>query len=83
MAVIPSSHMQLVRARHKLSRALESQDWTVIGQLDKHLGEALTKAAEDPSRDALCLMSELKDIIGLYRDLIEGCQQKVSKLGIV
>lgn len=80
MAVIPSSHLSLCRARKELMTAFEQQNWGAVGALDTVLGQTLTQAAEDPQRDTAVLLSELGQILKLYRELVTGCQEQVSHL---
>ena len=80
MSVIPFSQLSLSRTRKQLAGALDDDNWESVSSLDKNLIQALNKAAEDPDRDANALINELGHILSVYKELVEGCQQKVGEL---
>ena len=78
--VVPHSQMSLCRSRRRLQKALDNKEWQSVGSLDSLLGDALASAADDPSRDPAVLLSELSQIIKLYRQLVLSCQAEVEQL---
>jgi len=78
--IVPQSQLSLSRSRRTLQKALDNKDWQSVGSLDSLLGDALACAADDPSRDPAVLLSELGQIIKLYRQLVLSCQAEVEQL---
>lgn len=78
--LVPFSQLQLCRQRKSLSDALASRDWDSIKRLDQSLIDSVNSAADDPGRDMATLLKELKVVVGLYRDIIQQCDDSVNLL---
>lgn len=71
MNVIPTSHMALVRARKKMEKAFELDDWIAVKEWDTLLSEQLNRAFDDAHRDHALLVGELEKILGLYSSMTQ------------
>lgn len=80
MSVIPSSQLALSRTRRDLSKAMAKGDWSEVSTLDKRLAEALEDASADEGRDLGALLSELGNLLGLYKDLMKTCDEKTRHI---
>lgn len=80
MVVIPSSQLELSRQCKQVSAALQRRDWASIQRLDTVLVERVASAADDPGRDLPTLLNELRLVVGLYRDLLQHCDNSVREV---
>jgi len=70
MSVISTSHFSLVRARHSLEKAFNSNDWPGVRKWDQVLGDCLNSAFDDDNRDTSELVSELERVLHLYANIV-------------
>lgn len=80
MVIIPHTQMRLGRERKQLSGALASGNWSAVKQGDARLIEALSHATDDPGKDLSALLKELREVVGLYRDILSECDRHMSAL---
>lgn len=80
MPVIPSSQLELSRTRRDLSQAMHKGDWSEVSALDVRLGEVLARASEDDGRDTGALLTELGNLLGLYKDMMKACHEQELRL---
>ena len=75
-----SSVQRLEMTGNALRTALEQQDWAVIGDLDRECRQAVEDAMVDAVRDEAQLKQNLEELLALYRDLVQVCQEHQQKL---
>lgn len=80
MAIIPHTQLMLGRERKQLSGALACGDWSAIKQGDSRLMAALSRATDDPAKDMTALLNELREVVGLYRGILNQCDLSVQAL---
>lgn len=80
MTLIPNSQMVLGREKKQLAEALSDRDWHAVKLGDLRMMEAVSDAADDPSKDMATLLKELREVVGLYRDILAQCDINVSAL---
>lgn len=80
MAIIPHTQMVLGRERKQLSGALATGDWSAVKQGDARLMAALSQATDDPGKDMSALLRELREVVGLYRDILDECDRRAKAL---
>lgn len=80
MPVIPSSYLNLVRARRELESAFYSQDWEQVKHWDATMGECLGCAFDDEHRNTGQLIQELERILGLYAQIVSSLPEQASTL---
>lgn len=81
MAVIPETQLQLVRQRRELQRAFDRRDWVRVKAMDTELLNALSIADDDSNKDPATLLNELRQVVGLYRSIVDECGQSLHDLG--
>lgn len=74
MAVIPESHLNLVRKRKEFQQLLNYCQWQDITSQEKQLFGLINKAVEDPARSPKELLTELGSVISLYKELSILCR---------
>jgi isocitrate/isopropylmalate dehydrogenase len=82
MTIIPHTQMVLGRERKQLGGALANRDWAAVKQGDADLMAALSQATDDPNKDMATLLRELREVVALYRDIINQCDVSVQALTI-
>lgn len=80
MVIIPHTQMVLGRERKQLNSALASGDWKAVKEGDSRLMAALSRATDDPAKDMSALLKELREVVGLYRDILNRCDHGVQAL---
>jgi len=80
MAVIPYSQVELMRSRRKISNALRSNNWREVKKADLVLADRLKSASDDPQRNTMALLTEVGEIVHLYKDLVDICKLEARKL---
>lgn len=80
MAIIPHTQMVLGRERKQLNTALATGDWSAVKRGDTRLMAALSRATDDPGKDMSALLKELREVVGLYRDILNQCDHRVQAL---
>ena len=70
MSVVVASQFALKRARRNLERAYQQGNWQAVRQSDVELGNLLSSALDDKSRDTTALVEELENILALYADMV-------------
>lgn len=73
MSVIPTSQLSLMRKRRELKKLMESGQWTKIIETESDLFTEIDVAVQDPKRSSKELLSELGQVIKLYRELSDIC----------
>lgn len=79
MAVIATTHMNLVRARRQMETAFVANDWERVKEWDQQLTMQLNNAFDDPLRDNDLLVKELERILGLYAEMVESLPPSVNE----
>lgn len=79
MSIVPSSHVELVRARRELEKAFEVRAWDDVRAWDQHLAERLNSAFDDDQRDTRALIDELEKILHAYSSVVAGLPQFPAK----
>ena len=79
MNVIPTSHMALVRARKKMEKAFEQDDWAAVKEWDVLVSEQLNQAFDDAHRDHGLLVGELEKILGLYSSMTQRLPEATAE----
>lgn len=80
MTLIPNTQMILGREKKHLADALSNRDWNAVKQGDARIMAAVSGAADDPSKDMATLLKELREVVGLYRDILAQCDHSVQAL---
>ena len=80
MSVVPHSHFQLSRQRKQLQSALLQADWHDILEREKQLIAGLDEATDDPSRDLDTLLTEMQQVLALYKRMVEQCSSDAEAL---
>ncbi|WP_439134326.1 hypothetical protein [Pseudomaricurvus sp.] len=80
MTLIPNTQMVMGREKRQLAEALSGRDWHAVKQGDARMMDAVSQAADDPSKDMATLLKELREVVGLYRDILAQCDISVQAL---
>jgi flagellar protein FliT len=75
-----STVQRLEKTGCALRRALASQDWTAIGELDVQCRQAVDEAMVESSNDEDTLRVRMQDLLDLYRELVNVCQAEQQRL---
>lgn len=75
MAVIPESHVRLMRTRKRLKQLVEAEDWASVAALERELFQQINQSASCSSATPKELLLELKGAISLYKELTILCQK--------
>lgn len=73
MAFVPASHLSLMRGRRKLNNSMLSGDWEKVIEAESDLFAEIDNAVKDSNRSPRELLSELTEIIRLYKSLSDTC----------
>jgi len=73
MAVIPASHMLLMRKRRHLHELMKAHRWDEISAVEVELFNEINAAVDDPQRSPQDLLAELGCIISVYKELSDLC----------
>ncbi len=74
MAVIPESHVNLMRKRKEFQRLVNHCCWQDIPAMERQLFDYINNAVEAPSRSPRELLSELSTVISVYKELSILCR---------
>lgn len=74
-----ASVLRLEETRCALRDALTRRDWSAIADLDHQCREAVELAMVEPQDEGV-LHQRLQDLLDLYRQLVELCQQEQRRL---
>ena len=70
---------QLEQTEAALRKALSEGDWPMIATLDQQCREAVEAAMVEP-QDAQGLRTRLEELLSLYKQLVELCQNEQRRL---
>jgi len=76
-----ASAQRLEEAGNALREAMVQQDWTAISVLDLQCRQVVEAAMNEPRRNELVVREQMRELLGLYRELLDTCQaerQRVS-----
>lgn len=76
-----ASAQRLEEAGSALREAMVQQDWTAISVLDLQCRQVVEAAMNEPRRNELVVREQMRELLGLYRELLDTCQaerQRVS-----
>lgn len=79
MSVVPVSQVELVRERKGFERVISQRSWHQVLDQEKRLIAAVNEASEDSAKDMASLLSEMRTVVALYRDLIDQCAVRVER----
>ncbi|MBB3101797.1 flagellar protein FliT [Azomonas macrocytogenes] len=71
---------QLAATSGALRNALQRQDWTAIGELDRHCRLVVEGLLREPQRNEVSLRAALQELLDLYRELVGICQHEQQKI---
>lgn len=63
-----------------MRRALSTQDWAAIGELDLQCRQAVEDAMVDAADDDGALRARMQELLDLYKDLVSACQAERQRL---
>jgi len=76
MSVHTFSLYALMKQSRKLERAYQQQNWDEFQRLDPILMGCIKKASEDPFRNPAELLTEIKSVVSLYRQMTALSQRE-------
>jgi len=80
MSVVPVTQLSLSRQRKAMSDALDDHSWESIAGIDNALSSALDAAVADPEKDMKVLLSELGEILKVYKQVVLSSQAEADEL---
>ena len=78
MSVVPVSQFELVRERKSFERVIEDRSWHELFDQEKKLITAVNRASEDSEKDLASLLTEMRTVVAVYRDLIDRCSMSID-----
>lgn len=75
MSIVPSSHVELARARREFKKAFDIREWDDVRALDQQLADRLDDAFDDELRDTDILIGELEKILHVYSIVVAELPQ--------
>jgi hypothetical protein len=73
MAVVPASQLSLMRKRRQLKTLMHAGQWDQVLEVESQLFTDIDTAVQDPQRSPKELLSELGNVIRVYRELSDLC----------
>ena len=70
MSVICKSHVDLVRVRKSLEKALAENNWCALREHDLSLTDVMNAAFEDTSRNSSELVIEMERVLRVYARMV-------------